>query len=74
MGKLPQMSGKNIAKRFERFGYTVVRQRGSHMRLLHHGNPPRKPLTVPDHREIGKGLFRKLLRDAEVSLEEFLKK
>jgi predicted RNA binding protein YcfA (HicA-like mRNA interferase family) len=56
---------------FERLGYTVVRQRGSHVRLRHATDPSRKPLTVPDHRTLKPGLLRHLMRDAEVDPEEF---
>ncbi len=71
MPKLPTVSGREAVKRFERLGYRVIRQRGSHIRL-HHPNPSRKPVTVPDHRELGRGLLRKLLRDAEITVQEFL--
>lgn len=51
-------------------GYQVTRQRGSHIRLRH---PHKKPLTIPNHKVLGKGLLRKLLRDSELSGEEFMK-
>lgn len=69
MPKLPIASGKAAIKVFESYGYRVVRQRGSHIRLLH---PDKKPLTVPDHKVLGKGLLRKLLRDAEITVVEFI--
>ena len=52
-------------------GYREVRQRGSHIRLLHPSDLSRKPLTIPAHRELGHGLLRKLLRDANLTSEEF---
>ena len=73
MVKLPVISGREAVRRFERLGYQVVRQRGSHIRLLHPSRSSCKPLTIPDHKELGKGLLRKLFRDAEVTLEEFMK-
>ena len=72
MIKLPRISGRSAIKRFEKIGYVVVRQKGSHVRLVHPSKISCKPLTVPDHRELGTGLLRKLLRDAELTLEEFL--
>ncbi|MDO8648964.1 MAG: type II toxin-antitoxin system HicA family toxin [Candidatus Peregrinibacteria bacterium] len=72
MLKLPAISGRNAVKRFERHGYRAVRQRGSHIRLIHSSNPSCKPLTIPDHAELGRGLLRKLLRDAQLTLDEFL--
>jgi len=70
VAKIPQISGKTAVKIFSKIGYRVVRQKGSHIRLHH---PDKKPLTVPDHKVLGKGLLRKLLRDSELSVEELLK-
>ena len=72
MSKLPSVSGKTAIKAFIKIGYKVVRQRGSHIRLLH-SDIYRKPLTVPDHKVLGKGLLRKLLRDAGLSISDFIK-
>lgn len=71
MSKLPVISGREACRRFASIGYRRVRQRGSHMRLIHASNPARTPLTIPDHSELGKGLLRKLIRDAEITLEKF---
>jgi len=70
--KLPIVSGREAIARFERLGYRKARQKGSHVRLLHPMDSSRHPLTIPDHRTLGKGLLRKLLRDAQVSVEAFL--
>lgn len=72
MIKLPRISGRAAIKKFEKIGYEVVRQKGSHIRLIHPTNESCKALTVPDHRELGTGLLRKLLRDAQMTLEDFL--
>jgi len=70
--KLPVISGSEAIKRFEKLGYKAVRTRGSHVRMLHPNKGPRKPLTIPKHSTLGKGLLRKLLRDATLSVQEFL--
>jgi predicted RNA binding protein YcfA (HicA-like mRNA interferase family) len=70
MPKLPVVSGQEAIKTFEKIGYQVTRKRGSHFRLYH---PSKQPLTIPDHKELGSGLLRKLLRDAEISMGEFIK-
>lgn len=70
MAKLPLISGKTAVKVFVKIGYRQVRQKGSHIRLHH---LERRPLTIPDHKVLGKGLLRKLLRDAELSVEDFIK-
>ncbi len=49
-----------------RHGYRKVRQAGSHLILEH---PTRKPLVIPG--DLPKGLFLKILKDAEFTLEDF---
>ena len=71
MSRLPIISGEKAVKCFEKQGYVVVRQKGSHIRLMHKSDKSKKPLTIPEHKVLGKGLLRKLLRDAEISVEEF---
>lgn len=71
MGLLGGISGKEAVRRFERIGYHVTHQRGSHVRLWHTDTFRCKPLTVPMHRELKKGLLRQLIQDAGLSVEEF---
>jgi predicted RNA binding protein YcfA (HicA-like mRNA interferase family) len=67
---LPRISGREAVAAFRRLGYEVDRQRGSHI-VLRHSEPPHRRLTVPDHREIGKGTLRALIREAGITVEEF---
>ena len=69
MPQLPLLSGREVVKALHVLGYEIVRQRGSHMRLHATG---RKPLTVPDHKSIGQKLLHKILRDADLTPEQFL--
>lgn len=71
MPKLPRISGKEAVRIFEKIGYKVVRQKGSHIRMIHYTDRNRTPLTVPDHKELGVGLLRKLVRDSKLTTEEF---
>ena len=70
MAGLPILSGKKLINILEKLGYRAVRQRGSHIRLMCTG---KRSVTVPDHASIGKSLLRKILRDAEINTEDFLK-
>ncbi|MBU3965290.1 type II toxin-antitoxin system HicA family toxin [Patescibacteria group bacterium] len=70
MSRLPILSGREIIKALNKLGYREVRQRGSHIRL---SCPNHKSITVPDYKEVSRGLLRKILRDIELSTEEFLK-
>ncbi|MFH1370213.1 MAG: type II toxin-antitoxin system HicA family toxin [Planctomycetota bacterium] len=72
MPKLPVISGSQAIKCFEKMGYQVIRQRGSHVRMHHKSDSTKKPLTIPRHKSLGKGLLRKLLRDVQITIEEFL--
>lgn len=69
--KLPVVSGKDAVKVFEKLGYVMVRQTGSHIRMKNLSDSSKRPLTIPNHEILGKGLLRKLLRDAELTVEEF---
>ena len=70
MVKLPSISGKKAIKIFSKIGYQVIRKKGSHFRLYH---PIKESLTVPNHKTLGKGLLRKLLRDSEITVREFIR-
>lgn len=69
--KLPVVSGKECVKRLSRVGFEFVHQRGSHM-IIRLNKPSHTRLSVPNHKELDKGLLRRLLRDADVSVEEFV--
>jgi predicted RNA binding protein YcfA (HicA-like mRNA interferase family) len=71
MPKLIVVSGQKVVKKFEKIGYKVVRQTGSHMRMWNFFDKNKKPLTIPNHKLIGRGLLRKIVRDAEITVEEF---
>ena len=71
MSKLPVVSGREALRAFKRAGWTLVRQRGSHMILTK--EVEEATLSVPDHKELGRGLLRSLIRDAGISVEEFIR-
>lgn len=72
MPKLPILSGYQAVRCFEKLGYQVTRQHGSHVRMHHKSDKFKKPLTVPRHKTLGKGLLRKLLRDADITVEDLV--
>ncbi len=69
MSRLPVCSGADAVRAFRKIGYEVDHQTGSHMILRH---PSGRRLTVPNHRELAKGTFRALIRDAGLSKEQFV--
>jgi predicted RNA binding protein YcfA (HicA-like mRNA interferase family) len=69
MPQLPVMSGREIVRVFERHGWQIARQRGSHIILVKTGQ--NVTLSVPDHKEVAKGTLRSLIRAAGLTLQEF---
>lgn len=70
MGILSNISGKQAVKIFEKFGYTLDHQTGSHMILYHETKPT---LSIPNHKELAPGLLRALIRKVSITVDEFLK-
>jgi predicted RNA binding protein YcfA (HicA-like mRNA interferase family) len=71
MPKLPVVSGREAVEAFKKIGYRVVRQKGSHIRLRDDKNEKHGPLTIPDHKTLKTGLLRRLIHDADLTVEEF---
>lgn len=70
MAKLPVISGAKAVKAFQRIGYELSHQTGSHM-ILRSKDPPHRHLSIPNHKELSKGLLRGLIRDAGLTIEQF---
>jgi len=71
MSKLPVVSGKEAMKAFQKLGYELDHQTGSHM-ILRQALPPFRRLTIPNHKEIAKGTLRSLIRETGLSVDEFV--
>jgi len=71
LSKLPVVSGKELCKILSRTGYQIDHQTGSHI-ILRNKDLPNRRLTIPNHKEIAKGTFRAIIRQAGLTLEEFL--
>lgn len=69
MSFLPRVSGREAVKAFEKSGWHVARQKGSHIILTKEGSFV--TLSVPDHRELDRGTLRKLISLAKMTVEEF---
>ena len=69
MARLPVISGDDFVRAVHKIGYVWDHTEGSHMILLH---PSKGRLSVPGHKELGRGLLRALIRDAGLSREEFM--
>jgi predicted RNA binding protein YcfA (HicA-like mRNA interferase family) len=67
MPKLPRTSGAEIVKALERLGFTKIRQSGSHV-IMRCGP---KGCVVSLHGEVKVGTLAGILRQAEISPDEF---
>ena len=70
MGRLTNVSGKDAAKAFEKAGWTRLGQVGSHLVMVKPGL--RVNLSVPKHRELSVGTIRALIRNAGMTVDEFV--
>lgn len=68
MPSLPRVSGADVIRALERLGFSVVRQRGSHVVLRRAASG----CVVPNHRELKTGTLAGVLKQAGVSAEQFL--
>jgi len=69
MSKLPRISGRECAKALEKAGFVLRRQEGSHMILRR--NDPFTQVVVPDHKELDRGTLRAIIRQVNLTTEEF---
>jgi len=70
VGRLTNISGKDAAKAFEKAGWVVRGQVGSHKVLTKAGI--RSNLTAPMHAELASGTLRSLIKVAGLTVDEFL--
>jgi predicted RNA binding protein YcfA (HicA-like mRNA interferase family) len=71
MSKLPRISGRECVNALEKAGFQFKRQEGSHIVLRR--NDPFAQLVVPDHKELDRGTLRAIIRQAGMSVDEFIK-
>lgn len=72
MPKLPSFKPREVIKKFEKIGYVIDRQKGSHVILYHYKKQTR--LTIPLHvKDLPKGTLLSIIKQAGLTKEEFLK-
>ncbi len=70
MPRLRRLSGREVARVFEAVGFTIVSQRGSHMKLKRVIAGNTEILTIPAHKELDTGTLRAILRQASRFIPE----
>ena len=65
--RLPVVSGREALRALEKAGYAEISQRGSHVKLRRRN----RTVIVPLHRELAPGTLRSVLRQADLTIEQF---
>ena len=71
MTRVPAVTFRTMARVLGRLGFERVRQKGGHVFYRH---PDGRTTTVPDHpgRDLARPLVRAILREIELSPEQFI--
>ena len=68
--KLKTLSGDDVIKILVSFGFEIQSQKGSHVKLRRILSGQRQTLTIPYHREIDRGTFKAIIRQAARYISE----
>jgi predicted RNA binding protein YcfA (HicA-like mRNA interferase family) len=81
VSKLKPIDYRKVISALERIGYAQIHQKGSHIVLQLEDDKkyesffgkrnPEGMIVVPAHNPIGKGMVRTIMREADVSVDEF---
>jgi len=71
--KYPVLKPNEIISALNQFGFKVISQKGSHIKLRKEGSPV-KTVIVPNHYEVAKGTLQSILEQAGITLDEFTTK
>lgn len=69
MPALPILKPQEVVKTFERMGWEVARQKGSHIIMTKKGHIA--TLSIPNHPEVARGTLRSLIARAGITVEQF---
>jgi predicted RNA binding protein YcfA (HicA-like mRNA interferase family) len=72
MPKLPSVSGERVVRALKRAGFVELRQKGSHVSLEKRAGDKVMRTVVPTHSELAKGTLSDILKQSNLTLEEFL--
>ena len=72
MPKLPRISSKEAIRVLERLGFEQVRQTGSHVVMKKETQDGEIGCVVPVHQELKVGTLSGILKQAQVTVEEFI--
>ena len=70
---LPIVSGRKVIKALTKAGFQVAGRKGSHVKLKKRVDDKVLIVIVPDHEELARGTLKAILRQANMTRENFLK-
>jgi predicted RNA binding protein YcfA (HicA-like mRNA interferase family) len=70
MPPVPLLPPSDVIKIFQRLGWQMVRQKGSHIIMTRPGHTA--TLSIPNHAEVARGTLRSLIAKAGLTIEQFL--
>jgi predicted RNA binding protein YcfA (HicA-like mRNA interferase family) len=70
MPPVPLLAPSDVIKMFQRLGWQVVRQKGSHIIMTKSSHMA--TLSIPNHQEVARGTVRSLIAKAGLTIEQFL--
>jgi predicted RNA binding protein YcfA (HicA-like mRNA interferase family) len=71
-GRLPVLLGREVVAALANAEFREIPGRGKGSHIFIYRDEPPKGITVPDHKEIGRGLLRSIVRQADLTVDEFL--
>ena len=73
MSRFPIITAKQLVKVLKKKGFQEDRWKGSHLILIHSGKDITVSVPMHSNRTLGKGITLAILKDTDISREEFLK-
>jgi len=70
--KVPSLNYERVIKALKRNGWIVVRQKGSHIRLQKAMENEILKITIPAHKPVKRSTLSHIIKQAQLTLEEFL--
>jgi predicted RNA binding protein YcfA (HicA-like mRNA interferase family) len=64
MPKLKLLSGYEVIKFFEKSGFGIVTQKGSHIKIRRNVNGQKETLIIPNHKQLDTGTLRAIIKQA----------
>jgi predicted RNA binding protein YcfA (HicA-like mRNA interferase family) len=72
MSRFPSLTARKVIRALKRAGFVEDRQKGSHLMLIHPDTGARTVVPVHAGRTIKEPLLRAIVRDANLTVDEFI--